>query len=75
MLSASANRVLTDRIQILNEKFPEIKGVPKGDPSRPTEYAGTKTYDGSLATSLLGVKYHSQEATSLDMTESLKKFL
>lgn len=55
----------------LNEKFPQIKGVPNGDPSRPAKYAGDHTYDGTLATKVLGLKYHTLEETTIDMTASL----
>lgn len=59
--------------QILNDLYPDNKGVPKGDPSaREKLNADATVHDGSKCAKTLGVKYTTLEHSVKDMSESLK---
>jgi len=58
---------------ILNNLYPDNKGVPKGDPSaREKLNADATVHDGSKCAKTLGVKYTNLEDCVKDMSESLK---
>jgi hypothetical protein len=72
--ASSVLEVSIDQAQVLNNLYPDLSNVPKGDVSqREKLFADSNVFDGRKCARVLGIKYTDMDTTFGDMARCLKE--